>query len=392
MATEIGIGVIGMGWMGTVHSRSYLQIPLRYPDLGIRPRLVICADEVESRSQSAKESLGFDHATANWQEVIDNPMVDVVNIATPNNNHLEIVKAAAAAGKHIFCEKPVGLDPGETAEIERIAREAGILTWVGYNYRWAPLVQYARHLIRDGRLGQLTHYRGRFLAGYASNPRGVLSWRFMKSEAGLGALGDLMSHVTDMALSLAGPIEKVIGHRDTFIQDRPIPTPGKGTHFSIGSDEPHIEVSNEDYVGALVQFECGAKGSFEVCRVIQGPKNQNAFEIHGTLGSIRWNFERMNELEVFLVDDDGARDGYTTIVAGPTHPDHANFAPGPGVSLGYDDLKAIEASKFLQSVEAGIQGEPGFGEALEVWKVLDGVARSWESERWETVDDIEEPA
>ncbi len=207
----------------------------------------------------------------------------------------------------------------------------------------------------------------------------------MASEAGLGALGDLMSHVVDLAHSLVGPIDKVIGQRDTFVADRPIPPPGTGTHFSVGGDGARMGVSNEDYAAALVQFACGAKGTFEVCRVIQSPKNQNAFEIHGTKGALRWDFERMNELEVFLVDEDGTRDGYTTIVAGPNHPDHGTFAPGAGVSLGYDDLKTIEACKFLLSVEAGIQGEPGFEDAVSVARVLAAVVRSWDTERWETV-------
>ena len=385
MPHNIGIGVIGMGWMGTVHSRSYLQIPLRYPESDIAPRMVICADDVAMRAGTSRSSLGFEQATTDWHEVIGHPEVQVINIAAPNNRHVEMVEAAAAAGKHIFCEKPVGRYPSETAAIAQAAREAGVLTWVGYNYRWAPVVQYARQLIQDGRLGRLTHYRGRFLAGYAGNPEGVLSWRFKKEDAGLGSLGDLMSHVTDMAHSLAGPIKKVIGQRETIIPVRPAPTPGEGTHFSVGGDGPREPVTNEDYAGALVQFENGAQGTFEVCRVIQGPKNQHAFEVHGTQGSIRWDFERMNEIQLFLVDDDLTRDGYTTLIAGPSHPDHAHFAPGPGFGLGYDDLKTIEAHNFLQSVVSETQGEPGFGEALRVAEVLAAVMRSWESERWERV-------
>jgi len=385
MSRDIGIGVIGMGWMGTVHSRAYLQTSLRYPECDISPRLVICADDVAARVEASKVSLGFEHVTTDWREVIAHPEVQVVNITTPNDRHVEMVEAAAAAGKHIFCEKPVGRYPEETAIIAKAAQDAGILTWVGYNYRWAPVVQYARQLIVEGRLGRLTHYRGRFLAGYASNPEGVLSWRFKEEDAGLGSLGDLMSHVTDMAHSLAGPIKQVIGQRQTIIPERPLPTPGEGTHFSIGGDGPKGPVTNEDYSGALVQFENGAHGTFEVCRVIQGPKNQHAFEIHGTRGALRWDFERMNEIQLFLVDDDLTRDGYTTIIAGPSHPDHARFAPGPGLGLGYDDLKAIEAHRFLASIVAGTQGEPGFRDALRVSEVLAAAMRSWESERWEQV-------
>jgi predicted dehydrogenase len=386
MARTIGIGVIGMGWMGAVHSRSYQQVPVRFPDSALMPRLVVCADDVEARATEAQKMLGFARYTTNWREVLEDPEVEVVNIAAPNNQHLEMVRAAAAAGKHILCEKPVGRSPGETAEIEAAAREAGVLTWVGFNYRWAPLVQYARQLVQAGKLGRLTHYRGRFFAGYASNPDGVLSWRFCREEAGLGALGDLMSHVVDMAHWLSGPVDRVIGQRETFIPERPLPTPGVGTHFSVGAGGPKAPVTNEDYVGALVQFENGAYGTFEVCRVIQGPKCQLAFEVHGTLGALRWDFERMNEMQLYLATDDDTRDGYTTVYTGPVHPDHSRFYPGPALSLGYEDLKIIEAHRFLQSIAAGQQGAPGFGDALAASRVLSAIERSWRSERWEKVE------
>ncbi|MFN8373673.1 MAG: Gfo/Idh/MocA family oxidoreductase [Anaerolineae bacterium] len=227
MTKPIGIGVIGMGWMGTTHSRSYSGIPSRFDDSDIRPRLVICADEVEARAKKAQAKLGFEQSTTNWRDVVNHPDVQVVNIAAPNDKHLEIVQAAAAAGKHIFCEKPVGRNPQETADIEYAARKAGVFSFVGYNYRWAPVVQYARQFIQDGKLGDLTHYRGRFFAMYGSNPYSVLSWRFQKEYAGLGTLGDLMSHAADMALMIAGPIKRVVANRETFIKQRPCPLPAK---------------------------------------------------------------------------------------------------------------------------------------------------------------------
>jgi predicted dehydrogenase len=382
----IGIGVIGMGWMGTVHSRSYLAAADRFSDVGIQPELVVCADEVAERGQEARERFGFEGYTTRWQEVIANPRVQVINIATPNYMHLEIVRAAAAAGKHIFCEKPVGKSPRETAEIERLSREAGVLTFVGYNYRWSPMVEYARQLICGGKLGRLTHFRGRFLAGYASNPQGVLSWRFQEEFSGLGVLGDLMSHVVDMSLLLAGPIQRVVGNRETFFRQRPLATPGAGTHFSVGKGGPLGAVTNEDYVGALAQFANGVQGCLEVCRVIQGHKCQFAFEVEGTQGALSWDFERMNELTVFSPDEDGTHDGATRIVSGPQHPFHARFNPGAGVGLSYEDLKTIEAHQFLKSVVEKQQAEPGFGEALRVAEVLGAIERSWKTECWQNVE------
>jgi len=382
----IGVGVIGMGWMGTVHSRSYLAAADRFHDTGIQPKLVICADDVEERAKEAQERFGFEGYTTSWQDVMADPRVQVVNIATPNYMHLEVAKAAAAAGKHIFCEKPVGKSPQETAEIEHAARAANVLTFVGYNYRWSPMVQYARQLICEGKLGKLTHFRSRFFAGYASNPHGVLSWRFQHEFAGLGVLGDLMSHVVDMGMMLAGPVKRVVGSRKTFFSKRPLATPGVGTHFSVSEGGPMGEVTNEDYAAALTQFANGTQGNLEVCRTIQGHKCQFAFEVEGTEGALSWDFERMNELNVFAPDEDGAHDGTVRIVSGPQHLFHVRFNPGAGVGLSYEDLKTIEAHQFLKSVAEKQQGEPGFGEALRVAKVLAAIERSWESEGWQDVD------
>ena len=388
MTQTIGVGVIGMGWMGLVHSRAYRQIADRFSGRGIRAKLVVCADEVEARAREAHERFGFERFATDWQQVVSDSEVQVVNITTPNYLHLEMVQAAAAAGKHVFCEKPVGRTPEETAEIERVARDAGVLTGVGYNYRWAPLVQYAKHLIEQGKLGTLTHYRGRFLVDYGSNPNGVLSWRFQRELAGSGTLGDLMSHVIDMANMLAGPIQRVVANQKTYILDRPIATPGQGSHFSVDPDGPRGDVTNEDYVGALVDFHHGAQGTLEVCRVAKGPRCEMAFELNGTKGSLKWDFERMNELELFLPDDSSEHDGPVRVQIGPQHPFVADFYPGPGISMSYEDLKLIESFQFAKSIVEGQQGSPGFADALLVAEVQAAIQRSWESHRWETVNTL----
>lgn len=388
MSRQVGIGVIGMGWMGEAHSRSYRQVLERFHDSEVAPRLVMCSDNVEARARDAQRRLGFERFTTDWREVMNNPDVEVVNIAAPNGLHLELVRAAAAAGKHIFCEKPVGRDPQETALCEQAARHAGVLTFVGYNYRWPPMVQYAKKLIDEGRLGRLTHYRSRFFSCYASNPYGLLSWRF-QIEHGLGILSDLGSHAIDLAHMIAGPIRRVISNRETFIRQRPLARAGEGTHFSVGGpDDPTGEVTNEDYIGVLVSFENGVQGTIESCRVINGPKCEYTFELNGTEGALKWDFERMNQLEVQFRNANDADDGFTTILSGPAHPFHHYFNPGPGIGLSYDDLKTIEAYHFLKSIAEGKQGQPGFGEALAVANVQTAIQRSWESERWETVQSV----
>jgi len=386
MTRTIGIGVIGMGWMGQTHSRSYNQLKDRFFESGLRPRLVICADNVEARAKESKERFGFEQYTTHWQEVINHPDVEVVNVTGPNGVHLEINRAAAKAGKHILCEKPVGRFPEETIESYKAARSAGILTLVGFNYRWAPLVQYAKELIERGELGTLTHYHGRFLNGYAGNPMGFLSWRFL-AEQGLGTLGDLMSHAIDMAHMLVGPVAKLTSSRETFIKQRPIPTPGVGTHYDAATGkEPLGDVTNEDYVSAIVRFQNGVQGTLEACRIINGAKCDMSFEVHGTKGALKWSMEHMNELHFQRRNEaNPADDGYTELLSGPAHPFHKHFNPAWGCGLGYDDLKVIEAYTFLNSVMTGTPAEPGFRAAFDVAKVQQAIITSWESEHWEPV-------
>jgi len=383
---EIGIAVVGMGWMGHVHARSYRLTGQRFPGSGLRPRLVICSDNVVERADSARETLGFAQSTTDWAEAVAHPDVDIVNIATPNKLHVEIAAAAAAAGKHIFCEKPIGRSPQETAQVAHLAQQAGVLSFVGFNYRWAPLVLHARELIESGQLGELTQYRGRFFSMYGSDPLGLLSWRFEREHSGYGVLGDIMAHVTDMALHLCGGIRRLVSNSHTFITERPLPIPGKGTHYSLGGEgDPKGAVSNEDYVGALVEFENGARGSLEASRTTFGPKAQMAFELHGTKGALSWDLERMNELQLYLPGVDGKHDGYMRLLGSDRYPLHGNFNPGDGLGLSYEDTKVIEAQQFLQAVAAGQPAAPNFQDALAVAEVHAAMTRSWGSGTWEAV-------
>jgi len=384
--TELGIGVIGMGWMGQVHARAYSLVPQRFPDSGLAPRLVICSDTVAQRAQRARDLLGFQSATTRWQDVIAHPEVQIVNIATPNNLHLELAQAAAAAGRHIFCEKPVGRNPAETAQIEAAARRAAVLSFVGFNYRWAPMVQYAKQLVEDGALGELTQFRGRFFSMYGSDPLGLLSWRFDEALSGYGALGDIMAHVSDMALFLCGRPKRLVSNRHTFIAERPLPLPGKGTHYSRGAPEdPKGPVSNEDYVGALLEFENGVRGSLEASRTIFGPKNQFAFELNGTKGALSWDFERMNELQVYLPGPGRRHDGFMRLVGGEQYPFHGHFNPGEGSGLAYEDMKIIEAYQFLRAVADGRPRSPSLADALAVADLHAAMIRSWQSGGWQDV-------
>jgi predicted dehydrogenase len=386
--TDIGIGIIGFGWMGQAHSRAYRDIPVYYPESGIRPRLVAVADNVPERVELAKTNFGFESGTADWQELMARDDIDVIDITAPNALHQELAEAAAAAGKHIACEKPVGISPEATAAIEAAARRAGVITSCGYNYRWAPLVQYTHQLISEGRLGDLTHYRGRFFSMYGRDRLGLLSWRFLQEEAGYGVLSDIMSHTIDMAQYLCGPIRRVVATKETFVRERPLPTPGTGTHYDRGKPgDPTGAVTNEDYVGALVEFESGVRGTLEADRSMFGPQSSMAFELNGSKGAASWDHEKLNQLRLYLAEEQPT-DGYIEVLAGDAFPNQANIVPGGGNSIGFEDMKLIEALEFLRSVAAGREHHPNFGDALANASVAAAMVRSWSSERWEDVTSL----
>ena len=234
-----------------------------------------------------------------------------------------------------------------------------VATSIGYNYRHAPAVERIREVIANGDLGRITNVRAVFFNGYASEPNGALSWRFKKDLAGSGALGDLLSHVVDLVQYVVGPITDVTALLSTVHQQRPILPMGSGTHFAVIEDGELGDVENDDYVGALVRFAAGspgagAVGTLEASRVIVGPQCGLGFEIYGTEGSASWNFERMNELQL-SIGRTGPNQGYTTILGNQSQGDYAHFQPGPGNAMGYDDLKVIEAKKFLVAVTGGEQ-------------------------------------
>jgi predicted dehydrogenase len=384
--TRIGVGLIGFGWLGQAHTRSLLRIPTLFPGREFDSELVICSDTLPARLGEAVDDFGYAESSADWRRVVEHSGVDVVYITAPNMLHLELIEAAAAAGKDIFCEKPVGGTPEQTIRAERAAREAGVITGVGYNYRWAPLVQYARQLIADGALGEITNYRGRFFSMYGSDPLGPLSWRYRVDEGGHGASTDLLSHSVDLAHMLLGPIARVVGTTETFIRERPVLAPTHpGTHYGRGSaDDPRGDVTNEDYAGMLCEFASGVRGTFEASRTIVGPESQMAFDAYGTRGALSWNLERMNELQLYLAEDE-LHTGYRTVFGGERFPYHGNFVPGSANGIGFEDLVVIEDYEFCRSLAARRPHRPGFEDALAFVRVQEALLESVQSGRWEDV-------
>lgn len=386
--SELRIGIVGFGWMGQAHARSYHSIPMYFPEEDIHPVLACTADTVEERRLLAETNFGFQATTDDWRELVERDDIDIVDITAPNVLHQPIAEAAAAAGKVIFCEKPVGITPAATAAIELAARKAGVITGCGYNYRWAPLVQYTKQLIDEGRFGELTHYRGRFFTMYGRDRLGLLSWRFLQEEAGYGALSDIMSHAANMAEFLCGPITRVVSTKEIFVRERPLPKPGRGTHYDRGQPgDPTADVTNEDYVGGLVEFANGVRGTLEVDRSIFGPQSSMAFELNGSKGAASWDHEKLNQLQLYLPEEQ-PNDGFIEVLASDLFPHQGNIVPGGGNSIGYEDMKIIEALEFCKAVRNGVEFRPNFADALSTASVAAAMARSWDTGSWETVDSL----
>lgn len=388
----LGVGLISVGWMGKLHTRAYQALPTVYPELDLRARLVHAADTAEDRVAYARDVLGYERVSTDYRAVLDDPDVDVVSICAPNMLHKEIGVAAAKAGKHVWIEKPVGRDAGDAAAVAEAAHAAGVTTSVGFNYRNAPAVEEIRKLVTDGSLGRITNIRSVFFNGYASEPKGALSWRFKRDLAGSGALGDLLSHVADLVQYVVGPVNQVSSLSTIVHAQRPILEMGSGTHFAVIEDGELGPVENEDYAAALVRFAddargSGAVGTLEVSRTIVGPQCGLAIEVYGTEGSAKWDFERMNELQV-CTRRGGPHYGYTTVLGNPHLGDYGQFQPGPGNSMGYDDLKVVEAKKFLTALTGGEQVQCSIDDALAAARVVSAAATSAETGQWHDVEPV----
>lgn len=378
----VGVGVVSLGWMGGLHARSYLGVAARYPELGVRPVLVRACDTDQRRLDFARDVLGFERTGPSWQELIDDPGVDVVSICAPNALHREIAVAAAEAGKPFWVEKPVGLHSGQTADVVAAADKAGVVTCVGFNYRHAPAVERLRALIAGGELGRITGLRCVFLNGQAADPRVALSWRYQRELAGSGVLGDLLSHVADLVVHVTGSrVEEVSAATAIVHRQRPVPA-GAGSHFDVvdDPDAPLGEVENEDHAVVLARLAGGAVGTLEVSRVAVGPRCGLRLEVHGTGGSASWDFERMNELRLATTGSGG----YVTELADARFGDYPRFQPGPGVAMGFDDLKVIEAARFLGAVGGADSVQPTVADALAAAQVVDAAVASARNGRWET--------
>jgi predicted dehydrogenase len=353
--TEIGVGMLGYAFMGKAHSNAFRKIGYMTWPPPLDARLVGIAGRNEAAVGEAAERYGYDYATTDWRELVADERIGLFDNVGPNALHAEPTIAAAEAGKHVICEKPLGRNADESHEIWRRVAATGVKHLCAFNYRFVPAVRLAREMIEAGELGEIRHFRGRYLQDWGDDPS-LDTWRFHPDEAGSGALGDLGAHVVDLARFLAGEIATVTGFVKTFLPGRTV----------------------DDAVEAAVEFESGAVGTVEATRLALGHRNAFQWEINGSKGSLAFDMERLNELQVFRADGDRARGFKTVLVSEADHPFWQHWWP-PGHIIGWGETFVHELHHMLRAIAGDVEVAPygaTFEDGYRAAEICDAIVRS----------------
>ncbi|MBZ5201976.1 Gfo/Idh/MocA family oxidoreductase [Planomicrobium chinense] len=379
--TNLNIGMVGYKFMGKAHSNAYRALPMFFPDRITPTMKVICGRNTEAVSAAA-EQFGWAEYTSDWKALVSRDDIDLIDINAPSNAHKEIAVAAASAGKHLYCEKPLALSLEDSRDMLDAAERAGVKHMVGFNYRFAPAVMLAKRLIDEGRLGDIYHFRAWFLQDWLVDPDFPLAWRLQKEIAGSGAHGDLGAHLIDMAHYLIGDITEVIGMSETFIKERPLPEETGGLSATSGNQAETGLVTVDDATLFLARFGNGALGSFEATRFATGHRSTNSFEINGSKGSVIFDFERMNELQVYFKDDKDDVQGFRRVMAtDPAHAYSGVWWPA-GHPIGYEHTFTHAFVEFLDAIEQDRQPVPNFNDGVKCQQVLEAVELSVQERKW----------
>ncbi len=376
IAPTLGVGMAGYSFMGRAHSHAWRNVSAFF-DLPVRPRLVALAGRNAEAVTDAAARLGWDSAETDWRRLLERDDIGLIDICTPGSSHAEIAIAALEAGKHVLCEKPLANTSAEAAAMVAAAAKAasaGVKAMVGFNYRRVPAVELARRLVLAGRIGEIRHVRAQYLQDWIVDPAFPLVWRLDQGQAGSGALGDIGSHIIDLAQHVSGSrIASVSGLTETFIRERPL----GGDAAGVGA------VTVDDAALFVARFRGGAVGTFEATRFATGRKNALRLEISGSLGSIGFDLERLNELELY--ESAGAERGFRRVlVTESDHPWVSGWWP-PGHVLGWEHTFVHQAADFLTAIGDGTDPSPGFADGYQVQRVLDAVLASAATDQWTNV-------
>ena len=366
--TEIGIGIVGGGYMGKAHSVAHASVGALF-NTALRPRLeMICGSSLAS-SERYRAAYGFRRAAATWEDLVDDDKVEAIVIASPQETHRDIALAAFALGKPVFCEKPLGASVDDARAMVEAADASGVVNMIGFNYVRTPATQYARKLIADGVIGDITYFRGEHTEDFLADPSEPGTWR-TQGQAN-GTMGDLAPHMINGARALMGPISELCAAIATVHPER-----------------GGVPVTNDDHGQFMCRFESGVMGHLYFSRVASGRKMGYAYEVHGTLGSIRFDQEDQNSLWLYVREDDKAKEGFRQILTGPAHPDYEPFCLGPGHGTGYQDQIIIEAKDFLQAIENGKNVWPTFRDGMLVNQIVAAAIESSDAKQWVDIEPL----
>ncbi len=369
---DINVALIGHRFMGKAHTHAYRDVNLFFPSVPYRPRLKVIAGRDAAAVAEAANLLGWEESSVDWREAVTRDDIDLVDVATPNHLHADVAIAAAEGGKQVICEKPLAVTvPQARAMVDAVAK-AGVRNTICFHFRRYPAVRLARKLIEDGELGDIYHFRGWFLAERFADPATPLGWRMQQELAGFGVFGDLGSHVLDIARYLLGDVSSVCGNFATYIKERPTPEGGSGA------------VTVDDCAQVLMQFASGAQGMLEVTKLARGNKNNFGFEVNGSKGSIRFYFERLNELQYYCGDDPGPLTGFRIIHASDSvqHDYMHGYWPAAAHSIGYGEAFIHIVKDFLEALGSGEPMSPDFVDGLRVQEIMEAVGRSVQDRGW----------
>ncbi|MET8250259.1 Gfo/Idh/MocA family oxidoreductase [Micromonospora sp. NPDC005197] len=383
---ELRIGMVGYAFMGAAHSQAWRTVNRVY-DLPARARMALICGRDTPKVAEAADRLGWDAYTTDWRDVINSADIDVVDICTPGDSHAEIALAALAAGKHVLCEKPLANTVAEawamTAAADT-ARAAGVRSMCGFNYRRVPAVTMMRQMVADGRLGVIRHVRATYLQDWIVDPQFPLVWRLQKDRAGSGALGDIGAHIIDLTQFVVGQrITGVSAITETFVKERPLPAGSSGLAATVdgsgsvdGNGSATGPVTVDDAAIFVARLDGGALATYEASRFATGRKNALRVEINGSLGSVVFDLERLNELEFYDATRPTLEQGFSRIlVTESDHPYMSAWWP-PGHIIGYEHSFTHQMRDLIEAIATGTDPAPSFADALQVQLVLDAVTRS----------------
>lgn len=386
---EIQVAIIGAGgWMGRAHTMGFRNQSVLFGSEPAVPVLHTVVDVDEDACQELVARFGARQGSTDWRTVIADPEIDLVDICLPNNLHYEVAEAAIAAGKHVYCEKPLTMTAGEAKALADAAEARKVVTMVGHNFPRNPAHAIARDFIERGELGEIVHFRASMHVDFLADPDIPFMWRCDREEAGTGAVGDIATHIFSLVQYLIGDIESLVADMEIVTKSRPVLNDfNYGKQQKVPDGAPRREVTTDDIVTLLCRFTGGGMGTIDVSRVATGQKHAQNYELYGTKGALRFNYDNINRINVYRVGDVPADQGFKAIDASPEHGRYGNFYPVANFALGYNEFKAIEIRELIEAVAAGKPVWPSFRDGWKIMRIVDACVSSARTRSWINLTD-----